>query len=80
MPDFYLEHSRRTCCSIPTSGANTDVILPFTVLRRLDAVLEPAKNYLRAADATLAALLEKGVMRGYLFFTLKMKKKIGHHY
>ena len=54
-----------TCCAATTCATNTaQVILPFTVLRRLDAVMAPTREAVRARDAALSIqnkekLLEK---------------------
>ena len=42
----------RTSSATPSSGKYQDVILPFTVLRRLDCVLAPTKRKVLAVQVT----------------------------
>ena len=42
-------------------GKYRDVILPMTVIRRLDAVLEPTKDEVRAAKERLDAADQSGL-------------------
>lgn len=48
---------------------NEDVILPFTLLRRLDCVLEKTRDKVREAEAQLAGKVTEDVLKKLLIST-----------